>query len=1298
MATFQSSSLVDGRWTTQTVDVDTVLKRNVKEEETKKAPKAPSLGVLTQTVVESPIVHWILPVRLKRDDNQSLAFVGDHLVRIFRLCNDGQIQEVARKADLGSRIRNARIMSVLEVGLTPQHTPPPQSLTDECGEMFMPTDSRDHHRPLPPECIVLALESGDLVFVFARRLPSGLVDFVTTRHSVSRPMLTEQPGKHMSIDPSSRYLAIACSEKHFAIYALHTEDVSSTQHVPDHPFRPITSERCFSVEGVILQMEFVHPSPGDPNHMILLLMVVRRGSTRIQTFEWVAGQNLRAIRCNNKHGHLVPQAFQMPLFLIPLTIRSVVVMVCDEVVVACEGLLDGFPTFRTLDIAPVAPTPLHFGRSPPSWTSWTKPMRRRDYIQQHDDFYMAREDGVIKFLEMDAAEDDLLKVEMHAGDFQCNIGTAFTSLGQIGRANDILISGGDSGDGGVYQIYAKSPAGLVGPIPNYSPILDFITVSQKDPSEEHVSSSHGPLVQPDRIFACTGRGINGAATELRYGHEARLRLAISEIETPILGTWPLPYYPPADAHRYLAEGMPMLFLLSVGDQSLLLHLAQSYKSITHISQTSTWLDLSSRTLVAECYDGCTIQITERSIVISADLVMQPRHSMSVLRRSGLEGEVIVVGAIYQSRLVMVAYSTSLGDIYLSLLRLFFDDKKPLLEAVGDPVILGRCPTCLSIAEIGDGKFYGLVGYAEPIARERDVSIVEAYSLQEKEGITDSFAIPWRQEQDAAQSKARILLSGYRSGLLLVTQIEVTGEGGLIYHELYRGVVGTTPVIVKNGTIPGSAVICCDGKLFHLHYSDDSPIISSLRRVWLTDAANPNFQQPIFYDVAALPEGLVITGDRQLFVSSCGTQATTIPWSIKLYRSPTRITYSYEMGVLIIGVMGKAGSSIMFVNPNTGALADDIAIPSEPGRPSERILCLAFWKWHLEPRHALVVGTSRGQLLVYKGAQIRDASGPGKTCYALHIAVHLQHPVSAVVGYQRSLFCCMGSHIVWYELDDHDRLYWKLSQQLPSRGVSVKLEDPWLHVLTASHSLLSFVITPDGTLIPQFGDEVARSGLDHIHASHHDGVSLAVVSDKTCSVVGFWNDKVKQQVARDHSVVFEAELPASVVKLRYGKTRPPWDMSWSGVEPKGVVRSVHDDMLLGASIGGSITSFTFLNEPLWRLLAFVQDMARSSSETSASSYDQRTLVEVGSGSRRKKRHIDGDLLKMYLPPGRLQRILAGRGPSAIQMEDSAVDTFCRLVKAWWTASSPEAREGDAEDLTFCLQKTQELLDCILRPVV
>lgn len=39
-------------------------------------PKVPALGLLTQTALQSPLVHWILPVRLRHKHSSDVAFIG----------------------------------------------------------------------------------------------------------------------------------------------------------------------------------------------------------------------------------------------------------------------------------------------------------------------------------------------------------------------------------------------------------------------------------------------------------------------------------------------------------------------------------------------------------------------------------------------------------------------------------------------------------------------------------------------------------------------------------------------------------------------------------------------------------------------------------------------------------------------------------------------------------------------------------------------------------------------------------------------------------------------------------------------------------------------------------------------------------------------------------------------------------------------------------------------------------------------------------------------------------------------
>lgn len=175
---------------------------------------------------------------------------------------------------------------------------------------------------------------------------------------------------------------------------------------------------------------------------------------------------------------------------------------------------------------------------------------------------------------------------------------------------------------------AKKWAQLVEPISNWAPTIDFVTTARTQgpalvPQDSPESSKRRRLVlgEPDRVFACTGRESHGAVSEIRYGYEARVRLDIEGINYPVTESWALPLRAPN--LELLSSGMPSssLFLLSVGDESILLHLTADFKEIEEISQSSTWLDLKSRTLAASAYNGIVVQITERTISISAEPVM-----------------------------------------------------------------------------------------------------------------------------------------------------------------------------------------------------------------------------------------------------------------------------------------------------------------------------------------------------------------------------------------------------------------------------------------------------------------------------------------------------------------------------------------------------------------------------------------------------------------------------------------------------------------------------------------------------
>jgi hypothetical protein len=78
-ALIQTGTLVNGEWITTAVDLSTVLERNKeqKEEESDEEVEIiPALGVMSQTVVESPVIRWIIPARIRSGSFNDCVFIG----------------------------------------------------------------------------------------------------------------------------------------------------------------------------------------------------------------------------------------------------------------------------------------------------------------------------------------------------------------------------------------------------------------------------------------------------------------------------------------------------------------------------------------------------------------------------------------------------------------------------------------------------------------------------------------------------------------------------------------------------------------------------------------------------------------------------------------------------------------------------------------------------------------------------------------------------------------------------------------------------------------------------------------------------------------------------------------------------------------------------------------------------------------------------------------------------------------------------------------------------------------------
>ena len=206
----QTRSFIDGAWVTQTVDVHHIIAQN-REPRQHRQPatpleslpqKAPRLGLLSQTLVRSPVAKWIIPARIRHESKNDVIFIFENYFEIHEINKEMKselMKRVAIKADLDSTIRSARVFGLPRKCVLPSSEDIDDGVKEEVKD-------RENDNPLqpevPPHILVLALESKIHSFIFAFHDRDGRVQFLQCRRPlpVDRSSL-EQLGEFLAIDP-----------------------------------------------------------------------------------------------------------------------------------------------------------------------------------------------------------------------------------------------------------------------------------------------------------------------------------------------------------------------------------------------------------------------------------------------------------------------------------------------------------------------------------------------------------------------------------------------------------------------------------------------------------------------------------------------------------------------------------------------------------------------------------------------------------------------------------------------------------------------------------------------------------------------------------------------------------------------------------------------------------------------------------------------------------------------------------------------------------------------------------------
>ena len=72
----QTTESDDGSWATENVTFQTLPSADQPQATAPEDGLTPKCGLLTRTVIESPVVQWILPVRLRSATHNDVAFIG----------------------------------------------------------------------------------------------------------------------------------------------------------------------------------------------------------------------------------------------------------------------------------------------------------------------------------------------------------------------------------------------------------------------------------------------------------------------------------------------------------------------------------------------------------------------------------------------------------------------------------------------------------------------------------------------------------------------------------------------------------------------------------------------------------------------------------------------------------------------------------------------------------------------------------------------------------------------------------------------------------------------------------------------------------------------------------------------------------------------------------------------------------------------------------------------------------------------------------------------------------------------
>ena len=507
---------------------------------------------------------------------------------------------------------------------------------------------------------------------------------------------------------------------------------------------------------------------------------------------------------------------QLPLLLIPLIKHTAFILVCEKRMVLIRDILTGNLERFVHRLAPEEESQepgMSYRR--PLWVQWARPMRSKKMRPNQDNILLGREDGIVQYMVIDQGIKQMIDTKHDVGRLGVNINTSLATVDLGVCTDDLLVTGGDESDGGLWDLPPRwgSP-NQRGTIPNWSPINDFAVANVPNDRQGagNAAVANNASKGEQRLFACSGRGKHGAISEIRYGVEASKKISTvgfdgdfsNDLKNGVLGIWAFHgFYGRTSEQKRQNENLKDVTYI------ILTHPLRTYLMRLCLKQDpkpnpdevglleanvdligdEVGLDLNARTMaVGRTCRGVIIQVTETSLIATS--LTFPSLTNDKEMKEDTEDR-----KPNKSQLDRYAYSFGDSRILAACIHTFFDNTvifaitkrdgqfflgfgtfSTEYQPMGQGTVLDAQPSCLSLLE-NENRLLVLVG---TLAGELDIYLPDdaefglltlattvRHAFAGPFGICDSIATIARSTSKGSQP---LLVCGLRDGTVEILSL------------------------------------------------------------------------------------------------------------------------------------------------------------------------------------------------------------------------------------------------------------------------------------------------------------------------------------------------------------------------------------------------------------------------------------------------------------------------------------------------------------------------------------------------